>query len=307
MGKVALVFPGQGSQSVGMGLQAFEQVPAARAVFEEGDAVLGESLSTLCFQGPEEKLRLTENTQPAIVATSIALFAAFDVPFDATAGHSLGEYSAHVAAGTITLAEALQLVRKRGRYMQEAVPEGEGAMAAVVKLDAQVVEQLCREIDGVVEPVNYNCPGQTVIAGAAAAVEAASLKVDELGGRAMPLPVSAPFHSSLMKPAEERLARELRSVQLGTPSVPVYVNVDATAVQDGARARDALIAQVSRPVRWEQIVRAMIADGVTLFIEVGPGKTLTGMIRRIDAKVGRLNVQGPDDFEAAKKAISEAR
>ena len=307
MAKVALVFPGQGSQKVGMGKAAFEQSPAAREAFEEVDEALGERLSSLCFEGPEERLRLTENTQPAILATSIALLRALDVPFAATAGHSLGEYSAHIAAGTLSLADAARLVRARGRYMQGAVPVGEGAMAAIVKLDAAVVEQICREVTGVVEPVNYNCPGQTVIAGATAAVEAASLEVDEAGGRAMPLPVSAPFHSSLMKPAEAQLARDLAETEFADPQLPVYVNVDASPVRDAATARDALVAQVSRPVRWEQSVRAMMADGVTLFIEVGPGKTLTGMIRRIDPDVGRLNVQGPADFEAAKNAIVEAQ
>ncbi len=307
MAKVALVFPGQGSQKVGMGKAAFEQSPAAREAFEEVDEALGERLSSLCFKGPEERLRLTENTQPAILATSIALLRALDVPFAATAGHSLGEYSAHIAAGTLSLADAARLVRARGRYMQGAVPVGEGAMAAIVKLDAAVVEQICREVTGVVEPVNYNCPGQTVIAGATAAVEAASLEVDEAGGRAMPLPVSAPFHSSLMKPAEAQLARDLAETEFADPQLPVYVNVDASPVRDAATARDALVAQVSRPVRWEQSVRAMMADGVTLFIEVGPGKTLTGMIRRIDPDVGRLNVQGPADFEAAKNAIVEAQ
>lgn len=307
MGKIAFVFPGQGSQKVGMGKEAVDASPAARAVFEAADAALDESLSRLCFEGPADELTLTANTQPAVVTTSIALVRALDQEFDVAAGHSLGEYSAHVAAGTIAFEDAVRLVRKRGRYMQEAVPVGEGAMAAVLKADRETVERICDETDGVVEPVNYNGPGQIVIAGAKAAVETAGIALKEAGARVMPLPVSAPFHSSLMRPAEERLAPELAAVTFQNPAKPVYVNVDAAPVATADEARDALVRQVSRPVRWEEIVRRMAADGVSLFVEIGPGKVLTGLAARIVKEVGRVSVQGPDDLAPAAEAIEKAR
>jgi [acyl-carrier-protein] S-malonyltransferase len=307
MGKVAFVFPGQGSQKVGMGRDAFETFDAARSVFEQADAALQESLSTLCFEGPEEDLKLTANTQPAVLATSIALLVALDEPCDVVAGHSLGEYSAHVAAGTLDLANGVKLVRKRGQYMQEAVPYGEGAMAAVLKADRELVERVCAEVDGLVEAVNYNSPQQIVIAGEAAAVSEAAVKLKEAGARATSLPVSAPFHSSLMRPAEEKLRVELQALDLADPSVPVYVNVDATPVTTADAAKDALIRQVSRPVLWEQSVRQMLRDGVTLFVEVGPGRVLSGLLARIDKGAGRVSVQSPSDFDAAKEAIAAAR
>ena len=307
MGKVAFVFPGQGSQKVGMGRDAFDSSGAARAVFEEVDEALGEALSQLCFEGPEDELKLTANTQPAVLAASIATLRALDAEFDVVAGHSLGEYSAHVAAGTLNLSDAVRLVRKRGQYMQEAVPYGEGAMAAVLKADRALVERICAEVSGLVEPVNYNSPQQIVIAGEAAAVSEAGVKLKEAGARASTLPVSAPFHSTLMQPAEARLREDIERISFSDPRVPVYVNVDAAPITDAAVAKDALIRQVSRPVLWEESVRRMIDDGVSLFVEVGPGRVLSGLLVRIDKGAGRVSVQGPSDFDAAREAIAEAR
>ncbi len=307
MGKVAFVFPGQGSQAVGMGLAIHDAESAAREVFEEADAALGEALSQLCFQGPADALSLTANTQPAVVTTSVALFRALGEVPDITAGHSLGEYTAHVAAGTFSFADAVRVVRARGTFMQEAVPVGEGAMAAVLKASPEDIRAVCASASGVVEAVNYNSPGQVVIAGARVAVEWACAELKAKGARAMPLPVSAPFHSSLMKPAEERLAPLLAEIEFSDPSVPVYVNVDAAPVMRAQAAREALVRQVSRPVRWEESVRRMVDDGVELFVEIGPGKVLSGLIRRIARGVRCVNVAGPGDLEPVRAAITEAR
>ena len=307
MGKVAFVFPGQGAQKVGMGKAAYDASDAARAVFEAADAVLGESLSTMCFEGPSEALQLTANTQPAVLTTSIALLRAFGETPDVTAGHSLGEYSANVCAGTMSFEDAVQLVRKRGTYMQDAVPVGHGAMAAVMRLDREVLEKVCADTSGVVEPVNYNAPGQIVIAGEADAVALAGVAIKEAGGKAIPLSVSAPFHSSLMKPAEDRLRVDLAELPMSDAVRPVYINVDAEPVTSAAVTRDALARQVSRPVRWDQSVRAMIDHGVTLFVEVGPGRVLTGLLARIAKGTASASVQSPDDFDAARAAIAEVR
>jgi len=307
MSKVAFLFPGQGSQKVGMGKAACDASPEAKAVFDSADEALGESLSGLCFEGPEEQLTLTANTQPAVLTTSIALLHALGETPDVAAGHSLGEYSAHVCAGTVDFADAVRLVRLRGQYMQEAVPVGVGAMAAALRIDAEVVEKICAETEGKVEAVNYNSPGQVVIAGEKGAVERAVEAIKAQKGRALPLPVSAPFHSSLMKPAEERLEASLAEITWSAPTLPVYVNVDAVAVSTGDAARDALLRQVSRPVRWQQSIEKMIADGVALFVEIGPGRVLTGLVGRISKEVAKISVQGPDDLEAAKAAIAETR
>lgn len=307
MAKIAFLFPGQGAQKVGMGKDVFEATEVGRTTFEAADAALGESLSALCFSGDESELQLTANSQPAILTTSIALLRALGETCDAVAGHSLGEYSANVAAGTLAFEDAVRLVRLRGTYMQEAVPVGQGAMAAVLGGDVIAIEALCKTIEGVVEPVNYNCPGQLVIAGEAAAVTAACERMDEVGAKAKILPVSAPFHSSLMKPAELRFEPHLRNAKVSKPKIPVYVNVTAAPVESGEEVRDALIHQVSRPVRWEQTMRRMIDDGVGLFIEIGPGKALTGMLRRINKDIPRLSVETPGDLAAAKAAIAEMR
>lgn len=310
MGKIAFVFPGQGSQAVGMGKLAYDQEPAARAVFDAADRALGESLSKLCFEGPEADLRLTANTQPALLTVSVALFRALGESPDVVAGHSLGEYSANVAAGTLPFEQAVSIVRKRGQYMQEAVPIGQGAMAALIGGDLAAIEQACRDASGqggVVEAVNYNSPGQVVIAGGADAVKAATPALQALGCKVMPLPVSAPFHSSLMKPAEERLAPHLHGVEFRAPSAQIYVNVEAAPVTTADAARDALLRQVSRPVRWQESVTRMVTDGVSLFVELGAGKVLSGLIRRIDKSAACVSVQAPADFAAAREAIAKAR
>ncbi len=307
MGKIAFVFPGQGSQKVGMGKAAVDAFDVARETFARADAALGESLSTLCFEGPEDRLMLTANTQPAVLTNSVALLRALGEAPDVAAGHSLGEYSAHVCAGTLEFEDAVRLVRQRGQFMQEAVPVGAGAMAAILKLEDAQVEQVCAEVDGIVEAVNFNAPGQIVIAGETAAVAAAGEAVKALGGRAMPLPVSAPFHCRMMKPAEVRLAEELAATALRAPALPVYVNVDAAPVTDAEAARDALARQVSRPVRWTASVERMVADGVTLFVEIGEGAALKGMIKRIAKDVPCASLRGPDDLDAVRAAIADAR
>ena len=305
--KIAFLFPGQGAQKVGMGKDVFEATKIGHDTFAAADAALGESLSGLCFDGPEGDLLLTANSQPAILTTSVALLRALGETCDMVAGHSLGEYSANVAAGTLAFDDAVRLVRLRGKFMQEAVPVGQGAMATVLGGDVSAIEELCKSVQGIVEPVNYNCPGQLVIAGEAQAVNAAVEQLGQVGAKAKLLPVSAPFHSSLMRPAEENFEPHLRQAAFSSPTIPVYVNVDAVAVQSADTARDALIRQVSRPVRWEQTMRRMIDDGVKLFVEIGPGKALTGMLRRINKDMQRVNVETTADLDAARTAIAQAR
>jgi len=307
MARVAFVFPGQGAQEVGMGKAAFDGSDEARSIFEDADKALGESLSTLCFEGPAEQLQLTANTQPAILTTSIALLRAFKESCDVAAGHSLGEYSAHVAAGTLGFEDAVKLVRIRGQYMQEAVPVGQGAMAAILGGKNTVIEKACADSKGAVQPANYNCTGQVVISGEAEGVQQVSQIIAASGAKVRPLSVSAPFHSRLMKPAEERLKPHLVQVTFNDPSIPVYTNVDAQPVTDAEAARNALIKQVSQPVLWHQTIEKMIADGVGLFVEIGPSHVLAGLIRRIDKKVRCVNVEKPDDFDKARHAMDEAR
>ncbi|MBP1634260.1 MAG: fabD [Acidobacteria bacterium] len=300
---IAFIFPGQGSQAVGMGRELAETFDVCRETFAEADAALGEPLSRLCFEGPEGSLRLTENTQPAILAVSIAayrLLASQGRQPDFVAGHSLGEYSAHVAAGTLAFADALRIVRRRGRYMQEAVPVGEGAMAAVMGLDAEAVERACREAaqGQVVSPANLNMPGQVVIAGARDAVARASELAKGLGAkRVVPLAVSAPFHCALMKPAELRLAPELRALDARDPRVPVVANVDAEPKRDAASAIEALVRQVSSPVRWEDVMRRLASEGVRKYVEVGPGTVLTNLGRKIHRDASFASIEAPAGLE----------
>jgi [acyl-carrier-protein] S-malonyltransferase len=304
---IVFVFPGQGAQKVGMGKGLADAYPVCREAFEEADAVLGESLSGLCFEGPEDRLRLTENTQPAILAMSIAVHRIVQsrgVRASFAAGHSLGEYSAHVAAGTISFADALRTVRRRGRYMQEAVPEGEGAMAAILGLDADGVARACaetaRELGRVVTPANLNAPGQVVIAGHADAVQRAGEHAKALGAkRAIPLAVSAPFHCPLMKAAEDRLAPELRALPALAPQMPVVANVDAEPKRDAASAIEALIRQVSSAVLWQDVVTRLIREGATTFVEMGPGTVLAGLIRKIDRNVTVMSIEDEQGLTSA--------
>lgn len=308
---IAFVFPGQGSQKVGMGRQLADAFPAARQTFAEADDALGEPLSRLMWEGPDDALMLTENTQPAILAMSIAAYRVLEAEGLASqiaivAGHSLGEYSAHVVAGTFPFAEALRIVRRRGRYMQEAVPVGAGGMAAVLGLDAERVAQACDEAANgeIVAPANLNGGGQVVIAGTKAAVERASVRAKALGAkRVLPLPVSAPFHCALMKPAEDRLAPELRALTIRDPRIPVVANIDALPRRDGASSVEALVRQVSSAVRWEDCVRRLASEGVTAYVEVGPGAVLTGLVRKIhrDAEVAAFGE--PDDLDAVRALI----
>ena len=306
---IAFLFPGQGSQKVGMGKALAEAFPEARATFEEADAAFGGALSTLCFEGPDDQLTLTEYTQPAILTMSIAavrVLAARGIESDLVAGHSLGEYSANVAAGTFGFADAVRIVRRRGRYMQEAVPAGQGAMAAILGLDAASVRRACEDAaqGEVVSPANINSPDQVVIAGATGAVQRAGARAKALGARrVVPLPVSAPFHCALMKPAGERLAPELRALAIQDPRVPIVANVDATLKRDGEAAIDALVRQVSSPVLWEDIVHRLASEGVTTYVEVGPGRVLSGLVKKIHKDAVVYAFSAPDDLAPIEEGL----
>ena len=314
MKKIAFLFPGQGSQTVGMGRDLYENHPAARLIFFEADAALGFPLSKLIFEGPEDQLKLTEHTQPAILTVSVAatrVLAERGIFPTFAAGHSLGEYSAHVAAGTITFADAVRTVRNRGRYMQQAVPAGEGAMAAILGLSATLIAEICAQASdnltplpttpeaknfdpklAVISPANLNSPDQTVISGAAGAVHLAADLCKQAGAkRAVMLPVSAPFHCALMQPAQDALAKDLDALAFSNPARPIAANVDSRLVTTAADSRDCLIRQVTGSVRWVECIQLLIAQGATHFIEVGPGKVLTGLMRQIDRNQATANVE----------------
>ena len=313
---IAFVFPGQGSQRVAMGKALAEAYPQAAAAFDEADAAFRREgaepvpLSNLCFQGPEDQLTLTEVTQPAILTVSTAaarVLGEHGLRPAFVAGHSLGEYSANVAAGTVDFGDAVALVRRRGRYMQEAVPVGTGAMAAILGGDLALVTRACEEAAAgeVVSPANINGPEQIVIAGTAGAVQRAGERAKALGARrAVPLAVSAPFHCALMKPAEDRLAPELRSLTVKTPSVPVVANVDGAAKRDARGAIEALVHQVSLPVRWEAVVQRLASEGVTTYVEVGPGTVLSGLVKKIHPGAQVLSFGSPADLAAVVAACS---
>lgn len=311
MGKLAFIFPGQGSQKAGMGKDLADAFPEARAVFDQVDAALGEKLSTLCFEGPDDQLKLTANTQPSILtvsAAAAAILARAGIVPDFVAGHSLGEYSALVAAGAIPVADAAKAVRARGTFMQEAVPQGQGAMSAVLGLAPAKVKEICdavaAETGGVVSPANYNDPAQTVIAGSAAAVEAAGVRLKAAGAkRVLPLPVSAPFHCALMAPVKGRLEPVLRAAPWKAPAMPVITNVEAKPNQDVARIVPLLVEQVTAPVRWIECVEELARQGVTRVVELGPGKVLAGLVKRIAPDVEALNVEDRASLEKTLAAL----
>ena len=304
MKSIAFIFPGQGSQYVGMGKELYENFSVAKQIFEEADDALRQSISGLCFKGPEEALKLTENTQPAVLTTSIAALKVLQaekglIP-SFTAGHSLGEYSALVASEAITFSEAVKIVRLRGKFMQEAVPVGEGAMAAVLGMEREQVEKVCEEVSSgeVLTTANFNCPGQIVIAGHAKAVERAIERIKQEGKKAVLLPVSAPFHSPLMKPAGERLEKALEEISVTDLKIPVVTNVEAEVNTSKDRVKGLLVTQVSNPVRWEESMRKMIEKGIEQVLEIGPGKILSGLMKRIDNRIETGNLE---DLQTLKK------
>lgn len=299
---IAVVFPGQGSQFVGMGKDFYDKYDTCREFFTNADKALGYSLSGIMFNGPEDELKLTQNTQPALVTMSAAVWSIIKDKVQPAffAGHSLGEYSAVYASGGLSFEETVKAVNNRGKFMQSAVPVGVGAMSAVLGLDEEAVSKVCAGLSKagfIVEPANFNCPGQVVIAGNKEAVEAAGEELKNAGAkRVVPLPVSAPFHCSLMQPAKDKMAEYLKDININTLSIPVVNNVDAAVEQNGSDVKDALIRQVAGTVKWTQSVQNMIAAGVTTFIEVGAGSVLTGLIKKIDRNVETINISSVDDL-----------
>jgi [acyl-carrier-protein] S-malonyltransferase len=308
--RTAFIFPGQGSQAPGMGKDLAENFPVARQVFEEADDALGFAISRLCFEGPAEELQLTENTQPAILTVSVAAFRAMrDAGIGApafVAGHSLGEYSALVAAGALSLADAVRTVRSRGRYMQEAVPVGTGAMAAVLGAELSEIQRICEEASQgqICSVANLNSPNQAVIAGSSEAVDRAVELLNGVAKKVIKLKVSAPFHCALMKPAQERLEADLERLEFREPAMPVVTNVDARATTAPDELRDALVRQVSAPVRWVDSMQLLIELGAGTFVEAGPGKVLSGLMRQINRDVKMLNVEDAASLEATKAALA---
>jgi [acyl-carrier-protein] S-malonyltransferase len=313
MGKVAFIFPGQASQYPGMGKELAEKYAGARAVFEEADNALGISVSKMCFEGTEEELKLTANTQPAILAVSVAAYRVLTekgVTADFVAGHSLGEYSALVAAGSLSFSDAVKLVRKRGTYMQDAVPAGQGSMAAIMGLSPTVVLDVCKRAaqSEVCSPANLNSPEQTVISGHVGAVKRAVEIASQSGAkRAVVLAVSAPFHSALMMPAQVKLEADLATTKFADLQMPLVTNVDADTIRKGEEAKSALARQVTMPVRWEESMRMLLDEGVTTFIEVGPGRVLTGLMRQIERSVTTLNVEDEKSLAATLDRITGAK
>lgn len=310
MGKMAFVFPGQGAQYVGMGKQIAQQYKSADDIFEQASEALDFDVKKMIFESDDETLKITENTQPTILTTSIACLQPLlenGLKPDVVAGLSLGEYSAHVAAGTMSFKDAVALVKKRGKFMQEAVPVGVGAMAAILGLENDVVIECCKAAssEGIVEPANFNCPGQIVVAGQVKAVEKAVELAKEKGARrAMLLPVSAPFHCSLLKPAGEKLALELDKIGLQDMNLPVVTNVTAEYIYDKSLVKDLLIRQVSTGVLWENCIRKMVAEGVDTFVEIGPGKVLSGFVKKVDKSLNTYNVE---DIETLNKTLEELK